>query len=234
MKHSTIILLLLFVFTSCGTVRTKPKYLGKDIPLAQSEKGKRAVIRPFLYHDLEFQKISTTLRHNKKFEESILKAFKGTKQFSHITVEHFKSDRIGFERENFEDKVELIKKNLRHFEKTEKADQYFNVYAYTMQRGYHDGQYKTLLGVLHILSLGLIPAYNDESVSLTIEAYDQNGKFLYKKTRENSRVMYAWLPAIFWGGTFGDLNDDKSRDILVDGAIRKIMSEVTSDIKPRK
>lgn len=220
--------LILFFLCSCGTVRTRPSIDVSDIALKAQQPKPTVVLRSFLYRDLEWAKLQTSFQYDSDFEKHVTDVLEKSQLFGSIQTERFDPDTISFMRESEDDKKETIGKILSSFKKDKSADLYLNIYAYNKQRGPHDGQYKLMLGILHMLSLGMVPAYNDENVDIVLEFYDKNGKQLITKRNQNSRTMYSWTPALLWGGTLWKMNPTDSYNELIEGSIKKSLSEIYS------
>jgi hypothetical protein len=218
-KSNVSNLLLMVLLSSCANaivVRNKHSNYHLDIPKAYRSKD-----ISFTAYSLSKSDKQIAIRKNQELERIVMS--KG-KNFNSLNTKTFLSDSSWFDvskgSENFEKFLSSTRENGKY-------DYFLDVHT---ERKLLADDYGILWYMLHIVSLGFIPIYQQTQIHIKTTLFDKQGNVLNSSKVVHTRSFWAWTPLMV-SSRAKKINSDELNDEMLDPSVNKVLSKTFIELK---
>ena len=169
------------------------KVIGGNLPeiqtFPQAEMNKTVIYRA--YQTVSYNQSWIQIDPYGEDSQRLTEAIKNTGIFSGVTVYQPAVAKVILKGQHVQkDQEEVLKINFPI-----KADYFLDLRYENPPRGPHAYLY---WGMIHILSLGLIPLSVSNDVRINATLYNRDGRILHSTSTVNKSTLWAWLPLFFF------------------------------------
>ena len=197
LKRFVILVTLTFLLSACATtIATHGDLPDAAPPKLDCPIKKPITIRVYAQGNWSEEKEkSTVLSRYPTLEKDIIDAYKETGCFTEIKIVNLTADQVVFTNHSDLAREPLLdaKTYLDGIRKPAPAD--IEYYFFQESHGY--GAPHFALNMIHVFTLGLIPIWPGEEVTLRSTTFDASGKALIDNESKSSAHLWTWSPFIF-------------------------------------
>lgn len=194
MKKVSLIILLYFSIWNfgCASIATKGNLPELKLPVMEN---KKSLTYRFYRRTPSRGKDGVRLDTHKNEEQQLKDFLKQSEQFGEVKEYPQKLELISFSGEN----TSAEEKMALRINFPVDTDLFLDIESEDKDYGPHGGGY-IHWGLIHILSLGIIPIAINNNIKLTAILYDRNGIELSRSSAFDESTIWGWTPLFFFNG----------------------------------